>query len=160
MKMHPFWFRCLRLTSVCVLLAYLTRWAATADPSVVEKPFSIEQRQGITWLCKPNGEPFFSLGVCCVNMGAEWVVSIDGSRPVRARLGAGVEAIVNQPAVRVANLSGVNGEMRNIAAMELPPKLFGKKRFKLGDTIALSSTFATHCGAYRVEWKGNFTLSR
>ena len=91
---------------------------------------------------------------------AEWVVSVDRSRPVRARLGAGVEAIVNQPTVRVANISGVNGEVRNIAAMELPAKLFGKKRFKVGDTIALSSTFSTHCGAYRVEWKGSFTLSR
>ena len=48
---------------------------------------------------------------------------------------------------------------RNIAALELPAKLFGKGRFKTGDTIALASTFYTHGRAYRVEWKGNFTLS-
>src|SRR5215467_13756508 len=33
-------------------------------------PFSIQQRDGISWLTKPNGEPFFSLGVCVVNQGA------------------------------------------------------------------------------------------
>jgi len=42
--------------------------------------------------------------------------------------------------------------------MELPAKLFGKDRFKLGDTIELSSTFLTHCQAYRVEWRGQFKL--
>ena len=47
---------------------------------------------------------------------------------------------------------------RNIAALELPAKLFGKVRFKAGDTIELSSTFFTHCRADRVEWKGKFTL--
>ena len=33
-------------------------------------PFSIQQRDGVSWLTKPNGERFFSLGVCCVNQGA------------------------------------------------------------------------------------------
>jgi len=45
---------------------------------------------------------------------------------------------------------------RNIAALELPAKLFGKARFKPGDTIELGST--PHCRADRVEWKGKFTL--
>jgi len=33
-------------------------------------PFSIQERAGITWLAKPDGERFFSLGVCVVNPGA------------------------------------------------------------------------------------------
>ena len=91
---------------------------------------------------------------------AEWLVSVGGSsKPVRARIGAGLEPIVDQPEVRVANISGLNGQVRNIAAMELRAKLFGKDRFKSADTIAFSSTFFTHGRTYRVEWKGNFTLS-
>jgi len=90
---------------------------------------------------------------------AQWIVSIGGStRPIRASIGAGAEPIVNEPAVRVLNLSGVNGNFRNIAAMELPAKLFGKTRFRSGDRIEVMSTFLTHCQAYGVEWKGVFTL--
>jgi len=33
-------------------------------------PFSIQQHEGISWLIKPNGERFFSFGVCVVDMGA------------------------------------------------------------------------------------------
>ena len=33
-------------------------------------PFSIQRREGISWLTKPGGQPFFSLGVCVVNQGA------------------------------------------------------------------------------------------
>lgn len=47
---------------------------------------------------------------------------------------------------------------RDIAALRLPAKLFGKTGFKAGDTIELDSTFFTHCRAERVEWKGQFTL--
>src|SRR5206468_5435068 len=90
---------------------------------------------------------------------AEWSVSISGpSKPIRARIGAGLEPIVDEPAVRIVNLSGINGNFRNVACMELPAKLFGKDRFKTGDVIEFSSTFFTHCRAYRVEWKGRFTL--
>ncbi len=60
----------------------------------------------------------------------------------------------------MANISGLNGQVRNIAAMELRAKLFGKDRFKPADTIGFSSTFFTHGRAYRVDWKGKFTLSR
>jgi hypothetical protein len=67
--------------------------------------------------------------------------------------------VCDEPAVRVVNLSGVNLNTRNISAMELPAKLFGKDRFKSGDTIEFSSTFLTHCRAYRAEWKGKFDLS-
>ncbi len=33
-------------------------------------PFSLQQREGISWLTRPDGGRFFSLGVCCVNQGA------------------------------------------------------------------------------------------
>jgi hypothetical protein len=90
---------------------------------------------------------------------AEWIVSIRGSaKPIRGRIGAGLEPIVDEPAVRVTNLSGVNGNLRNIAGMELPAKLFGKDRFKAGDAIEFASILFTHCRAYRVEWQGRFAL--
>jgi hypothetical protein len=90
---------------------------------------------------------------------AEWIVSITGSaKPVRGRIGAGLEPIFDEPTVRVRNLSGINGNTRNIAAMELPAKLFGRGRFKSGDTVEFSSTFFTHGRAYRVDWKGKFLL--
>jgi hypothetical protein len=90
---------------------------------------------------------------------AEWIVSISGSaKPIRGRIGAGLEPIVDEPAIRLVNISGVNGNFRNIACMELPAKLFGHERFKSGDAIEFDSTFFTHCRAYRVEWKGRFPL--
>jgi len=61
------------LTSAATRLLFLalaTAWAATANDSPAGKPFSIQQQDGITWLVKPNGERFFSFGVCCVSMGA------------------------------------------------------------------------------------------
>jgi hypothetical protein len=90
---------------------------------------------------------------------AEWTVAINGTNHlVRARLGAGLEPVVNEAAVRIMNLSGINGNFRNIAGLEVPAKLCGRDRFKVGDVIELTSTFLTHCRSYRVEWRGRFTL--
>ena len=90
---------------------------------------------------------------------AEWSVSISGlATPIRARIGAGHEPIVAGASIRIANSSGINGNFRNISCMELPAKLFGKTRFKSGDSIEFASTFFTHCRAYRVEWKGRLPL--
>ena len=94
-----------------------------------------------------------------VNDRAQWTVSVgESTQPIRVRIGAGLEPIVNEPAVRVVNLSGLNGNVRNIACIELPAKLFGKDNFRSGDPIELSSTFFTHCRAYRVDWRGKFKL--
>ena len=91
---------------------------------------------------------------------AEWIISCNGStNDIRSRLGAGLEPVVDESAVRLVNISGINGNFRNIACMELPAKLFGKYRFKTGDVIEFASTFLTHCRAYRVDWKGRFSLS-
>ncbi|HXB60539.1 MAG TPA: hypothetical protein VNU95_13285, partial [Candidatus Acidoferrales bacterium] len=90
---------------------------------------------------------------------AEWIVSIgETNKPIHARLGPGAPPICDETAVRLVNLSGVYMNTRNIAALELPAKLFGKEQFKVGDTIEFGSTFFTHCRADRVEWKGKFTL--
>src|SRR5687767_2956568 len=59
-----------RCAAACVLsLAFPAGWAATPSAAPAGKPFSIQHRDGITWLVRPNGERFFSLGVCCVDMG-------------------------------------------------------------------------------------------
>ena len=66
--------------------------------------------------------------------------------------------VADEPAVRLVNISGVNGDLRNIAGMELPARLFGRNRFRRGDTVEFSSTLLTHGRAHCVEWKGRFTL--
>src|SRR4030095_14733593 len=38
-----------------------------ADPA---RPFAIREEGGSAWLVRPNGERFFSFGVCCVDRGA------------------------------------------------------------------------------------------
>ena len=42
---------------------------------------------------------------------AEWSVVVHGDprQPIRARLGAGLEPVVDEPAARIINLSGING---------------------------------------------------
>jgi hypothetical protein len=89
---------------------------------------------------------------------ALWSVSIDEREVVRARLGAGREPLVNEPRARIENLSGLDLNVRNIAALEIPAGLLGKERLQAGDRLALRCTLLSHCQAYRVEWKGQFTL--
>jgi hypothetical protein len=90
---------------------------------------------------------------------AEWVTRLAGeNKPIHMRLGPDAPPTCDEPAVRIVNLSGVYMNTRNIAAMELPAKLFGRTRFKHGDTIEFGSTFFTQGRAERVEWKGKFTL--
>ena len=90
---------------------------------------------------------------------AEWIVSIgETNQSIHARLGPSGPPICDEPAVRIVNLAGEYMNTRNIAALELPAKLFGRARFKTGDTIEFDSTFFTQARADRVEWKGSFTL--
>jgi hypothetical protein len=92
---------------------------------------------------------------------AEWIVSIAGSsKPIRGRIGAGMEPVFDEPAVRPLNISGINGGTRSIAALEFPARLFGKERFRRGDTIEFNSTFFSHCHAYRVHWDAKLVLSK
>ncbi len=89
---------------------------------------------------------------------AQWIISAGGKhQPIHLRLGPG-DSKCDEPALRFVNLSGVYMNTRNIAAVELPAKLFGKDQFKPGDTVEFNSTFFTHARADRVEWKGKFTL--
>ena len=56
--------RTIFITTSLLALSLLRGGAAT------NAPFSIQQREGVSWLTRPNGERFFSLGVCVVNQGA------------------------------------------------------------------------------------------
>src|SRR5262249_10868836 len=58
--------RTIFITTRLLGLSILTEWSVAAATNA---PFSIEQRDGISWLARPNGERFFSLGVCVVNQG-------------------------------------------------------------------------------------------
>jgi hypothetical protein len=90
---------------------------------------------------------------------AEWIIVVgEQNKPIRVRIGAGAAPACSEPTLRIASHSGVNLRTRNIAAMALPARLFAKDRFKAGDTIQFTCNFFTHCRAYRVEWKGTFSL--
>lgn len=90
---------------------------------------------------------------------AEWtVIPEESNPPIHVRLGPGGPPICDEASATVVNLAGEYMNTRNIAAVELPAKLFGKTEFKPGDTIAFDSTFLSQCRADRVEWKGKFTL--
>jgi len=90
---------------------------------------------------------------------AEWIVSLNGSaQPIRGRIGAGIEPVFDEPSVRAVNISGINSNVRNIAALALPAKLFGKERFRAGDSVEIASTFFTHGRAYQVEWNAKLPL--
>jgi len=90
---------------------------------------------------------------------AQWIISIgETNKPIHARLGPGPPPICDEPSARLVNLAGVYMNTRNIAALELPAHLFGKERFKAGDSVEFGSTFFTHCRADCVEWKGRFIL--
>src|SRR5947209_7448574 len=41
-----------------------------AEGAFTNAAFSIQQEDGTAWLVRPDGERFFSLGVCCVTQGA------------------------------------------------------------------------------------------
>lgn len=90
---------------------------------------------------------------------AEWVISLGGTnQTIHARLGPCGPPMCDQPAARLVNLSGVYMNTRNIAALKLPARLFGKAQFKPGDSIKFDATFLSHCRANCVRWKGSFIL--
>jgi len=89
---------------------------------------------------------------------ALWTVQINGSEPIRARLGAGREPIVSDPTVRLRNLSGLDLNVRNVAILEVPMARFGTQEFLAGDRIELSISLLSHAQAYRAEWNGKFVL--
>jgi hypothetical protein len=90
---------------------------------------------------------------------AEWLISLESSqKPIRIRLGPGAQKVWDEPAPRVVQFSAYNS--RDVAAVALPAKMFGRTRFKSGDSIYFSSTFFSHCRADHVDWNGRFTLRK
>lgn len=90
---------------------------------------------------------------------AKWIVSIPGrNNPIHIRLGPGGPPVCDEPGASVANDAGDYMDTRNIAAIELPAKLFGITGFKAGDRIKFDSIYLTQARADRVEWKGKFIL--
>lgn len=84
-----------------------------------------------------------------------WTVGVNGdaSRTIRARLGGARDPLISNPAVRLENLSGVDLNVRNVAAMELPAALFGKAEFKPGDRVTFTAELSTHSAAYTTRWE-------
>lgn len=90
---------------------------------------------------------------------AEWHVTAGSACPsIRARLGPFGQPVISDPSVRLTNLAGIYMNTRNVAAMELPARLFGKARLRSGDSIEVASTFYSHARADRVDWRGAFAL--
>lgn len=89
---------------------------------------------------------------------ALWTVQVNGGETIRARLGAGREALVNNERVRLESISGLNLNVRNVAALEVPAEMFGQTALKSGDEIDLAVSLVTHGRAYTMEWRGKFAL--
>jgi hypothetical protein len=105
-------------------------------------------------------DEYYRANVVPTEERAHWTVTItDMGKTIRARVGYGLEPSIDEPAARIVNISGLMWNVRNIAAMELPAKLFGKEQFRAGDKIELSSTFLAHGRGYRNDWQGSFTLA-
>ncbi|HVV73944.1 MAG TPA: hypothetical protein VHI52_20995, partial [Verrucomicrobiae bacterium] len=91
---------------------------------------------------------------------AQWSFSIPGlDSPISCRVGAGLEPQVNRDDVKIVNSSGVNLNVRNICALELPARLFGKNRFRPGDVVAFRSVLNSYGRLYRAEWSGHLKLA-
>jgi hypothetical protein len=52
-----------------LMVSFAIRASSIGSDVSVNPPFSIQQDGSGSWLAKPNGERFFSLGVCCVAQG-------------------------------------------------------------------------------------------
>ena len=89
---------------------------------------------------------------------ALWSVTVAGRPVVRARIGAGREALVADERVRIECLSGMDLDVRNVAAMGIPAAVLGREGFKPGDVIELEVELMTHARAYKMEWRGRFRL--
>ncbi len=90
---------------------------------------------------------------------ARWSITVNGGVPVEARLGAGREAVVSDPVVRVENLSGWNLNVRNIALAGIPARRLGQAVLREGTEVDLVCSLTTHGGADRIEWRGRFRLA-
>src|SRR5258708_5606990 len=59
-----------RLAGVLVFVVNLIAAPPETTPTNTKPSFSIQQIGATSWLVKPDGERFFSMGVCCVSPGA------------------------------------------------------------------------------------------
>lgn len=93
------------------------------------------------------------------NDRSEWRVKLGPSgKEIRARIGAGWAATVDQAHVQVVTVLGKDLRTRNVAAMRLPARLFETAAFHAGDKVEFSSVLDAYLRAYHMEWKGSFTL--
>jgi hypothetical protein len=90
---------------------------------------------------------------------ALWTVQVNGGKPISARIGAGKDPVTNGAPARVQSISGVYHDVRCITVIQLQAQHLGKETLRVDDEFELESSFVSHGQAYRVEWKGKFTLS-
>jgi hypothetical protein len=91
---------------------------------------------------------------------AEWKVQLNTMAPITARVGAGKDPAIDNPAVRIASVSGTLHQVRCITAMEVPARQLGKERLAAGDHISLKSSFNTLGRANHMEWSGELELAK
>jgi hypothetical protein len=91
---------------------------------------------------------------------AEWKVQLNAMATITARVGAGKQPVIDNPAVRIVSLSGTYQQVRCIAAIEVPASQLGKDRLSAGDHISLKSSFNTLGRANHIEWSGELELAK
>lgn len=65
---------------------------------------------------------------------------------------------MNSERVRLESISGLNLNVRTVAALEVPAEFVGRTALKPGDEIELAVSLLTHGRAYTNEWRGRFPL--
>jgi hypothetical protein len=89
---------------------------------------------------------------------AEWKVQLNGNAEITALVGAGKDSVIDNPAVRIASLSGTDHNVRCITAIEVPVSQLGTERLAPGDRISLKSSFNTLGRAKHMEWNRELEL--
>lgn len=102
---------------------------------------------------------YYQKGIVPEEDRMEWMINPDDGTTLRARMGSGRKSIAYNSGLQIYDLSGLDDLVRGKYAVELPARLFGRKRFAAGDHIRLTSSLFTQGRAYKVEWHGNFILS-
>jgi hypothetical protein len=112
-----------------------------------------------TWIIDIVETEYYRDGELPESDRASWTIRINDNEPVSMRVGGGKDPVASGPADLIKSLSGTYHNVRCITAVRIPAAELGKSALGPGDEIALDSTFTTHGGVHRIDWRGDFFLA-
>ena len=90
---------------------------------------------------------------------AVWRIKLGVAEVITVRLGGGRPPVASDPALRVECLSGLDQDVRLIAAIQIPADRMGRDRLEQGDAIDLESSLVTHGGVHEYQWQATMPLA-